>query len=77
MGPLISKEHKDKVENYINQGIKEGGKLILDGRKYKIQGYENGYFVGPTLFDEVSEKYEHLYKEEIFRVNSIMCNRSR
>ena len=50
MGPLISKEHKEKVENYISIGEEEGAKLILDGRNYKIQGYENGYFVGPTLF---------------------------
>ena len=65
MGPVISKEHKDKIENYINLGEKEGAKLILDGRNYKIQGYENGNFVGPTLFDKVNKDMT-IYKEEIF-----------
>ena len=65
MGPLISKEHKEKVENYISIGEKEGAKLILDGRNYKIQGYENGYFVGPTLIDNVTQDMT-IYKEEIF-----------
>ncbi len=65
MGPVISKEHKEKIENYISIGIKEGAKLIEDGRDYKIQGYENGYFVGPTLFDYVSKNMT-IYKEEIF-----------
>jgi len=65
MGPVISKEHKSKIENYISQGEKEGAKLILDGRNYEIQGYENGSFVGPTLFDEVNKDMT-IYKEEIF-----------
>ena len=65
MGPVISSEHKQKIENYISKGVEEGAKLILDGRNYKIQGYENGYFVGPTLFDNVQENMT-IYKEEIF-----------
>ena len=65
MGPVISKEHKQKIENYIDSGLKEGAKLVLDGRNLKIQGYENGYFVGPTLFDEVTKDMK-IYKEEIF-----------
>ena len=65
MGPVISKEHKDKIENYIDIGAKEGAKLILDGRNCNIQGYENGYFVGPTLFDNVTKNME-IYKNEIF-----------
>ena len=65
MGPLISKEHKIKVENYISKGIAEGATLLADGRNFKIQGYENGYFVGPTLFDNV-DKDMTIYKEEIF-----------
>jgi len=65
MGPLISKEHKEKVESLINAGEKEGAKLILDGRNYNIQGYENGFFVGPTLFDNVTNKMS-IYNEEIF-----------
>ncbi len=76
MGPVISKEHKEKIENYIDIGINEGANLILDGRNLKIQGYENGYYVGPTLFDNVTTKMK-IYEEEIFgpvlsvvRVNS-------
>ena len=65
MGPVISREHKQKIENYISSGIEEGAKLILDGRNLKIQGYENGYFVGPTLFDHVGKDMK-IYKEEIF-----------
>ena len=65
MGPLISREHKEKVENYISVGIKEGAKIIEDGRNYIIQGYENGFFVGPTLFDHVNKDMK-IYKEEIF-----------
>ena len=65
MGPVISNEHKDKIENYISIGEKEGAKLILDGRGIKIQGYENGYFVGPTVFDNVKTDMT-IYKEEIF-----------
>ncbi len=65
MGPVISREHKEKIENYISIGIKEGAKLVEDGRNYKIQGYENGYFVGPTLFDFVTKDMT-IYKDEIF-----------
>ena len=76
MGPVISQEHKEKIFNYIDIGEKEGAKLVLDGRNINIQGYENGYFVGPTLFDNVSQNMK-IYKDEIFgpvlsviRVNS-------
>ena len=65
MGPVISKEHKNKIYNYIEDGINEGAKLILDGRNLKIQGYENGHFVGPTIFDHVKDKMK-IYKEVIF-----------
>ena len=65
MGPVISAEHKEKIENYIQSGINEGAELVADGRNYKIQGYENGYFVGPTLFDKVKSNMQ-IYKEEIF-----------
>ncbi len=70
MGPVISKDHKLKIEDYITIGLKEGANLKLDGRKCKIQGYENGYFVGPTLFDNVDEKMT-IYKEEIF--GPVLC----
>ena len=65
MGPLISADHKKKVINYINTGINEGADLILDGRNIKLQGYEHGFFVGPTLFDNVTKDMT-IYKEEIF-----------
>ena len=65
MGPVISKEHLEKIKFYINSGVKEGAKLILDGRNLKIQGYENGYFLGPTIFDNVTENMS-IYKNEIF-----------
>ena len=65
MGPVISKEHKEKIIKYIDIGEKEGATLLLDGRKIKIQGYENGYFVGPTLFDNVKPNMK-IYQDEIF-----------
>ena len=65
MGPVISLEHKNKIEKYIDIGVKEGATLIEDGRNYKIQGYENGYFIGPTLFDNVKKEMT-IYKDEIF-----------
>ena len=48
MGPLISKQHLEKVTDYINTELKKND-LILDGRNYKLQGYENGYFTSPTF----------------------------
>tara|TARA_A100001011_G_C14296439_1_gene838651 strand:+ start:658 stop:2145 length:1488 start_codon:yes stop_codon:yes gene_type:complete len=65
MGPVISKEHKDKILSYIETGIKQGANLLLDGRKISIQGYEKGFFVGPTLFDNVTSNMD-IYKNEIF-----------
>ncbi len=65
MGPLISKIHKDKVLNYISKGKDEGAKIILDGSNFSLQGYENGFFVGPTLFDKVNKEMT-IYKDEIF-----------
>lgn len=65
MGPLISKEHKAKVESYIEAGIAEGATLVVDGRGLKLQGHEDGYFVGPTLFDHVRPGMK-IHREEIF-----------
>lgn len=76
MGPLISKQHADKVTEYINAGVQEGATLLADGRNFTVVGNEQGYFVGPTLFDNVKSGMR-IYKEEIFgpvlsvvRVNS-------
>lgn len=65
MGPLISKAHLEKVSGYIDQGVSAGAKLVVDGRNYKVKGYENGYFIGGSLFDNVTPEMT-IYKEEIF-----------
>ena len=65
MGPLVTKEHLEKVKSYVDIGTKEGAKLIVDGRNLKLQGYENGYYMGGCLFDHV-KKNMRIYKEEIF-----------
>jgi malonate-semialdehyde dehydrogenase (acetylating) / methylmalonate-semialdehyde dehydrogenase len=65
MGPLVTKEHYEKVRGYVDTGVKEGAKLTVDGRGLKLQGYENGYFLGGCLFDEVQPSMR-IYKEEIF-----------
>ncbi len=65
MGPLVTKQHLDKVKGYIDAGVTEGAKLVVDGRDFRMQGYENGYFVGGTLFDNVTPDMK-IYKEEIF-----------
>jgi malonate-semialdehyde dehydrogenase (acetylating) / methylmalonate-semialdehyde dehydrogenase len=65
MGPLVTAQHRDKVKNYIDIGEREGAKLVVDGRGFRMQGYENGYFLGGTLFDNVTTDMT-IYKEEIF-----------
>jgi len=65
MGPVISAQHRDKIVGYIASGVEQGAKLITDGRGIKVPGHENGFFVGPTLFDNVSTEMK-IYKEEIF-----------
>ena len=65
MGPLITKEHLDKVKNYVDIGVKEGAKLIVDGRKLNLQGFDKGFFMGGCLFDHVKKSMK-IYKEEIF-----------
>lgn len=64
-GPLVTKTHLEKVENYVSLGIAEGAKLLVDGRNFKMQGYENGFFIGGCLFDEVTPRMR-IYREEIF-----------
>jgi malonate-semialdehyde dehydrogenase (acetylating)/methylmalonate-semialdehyde dehydrogenase len=65
MGPLVTKQHFEKVKSYVDLGVKEGAKLVVDGRSLKLQGYENGYFLGGCLFDNVKPEMR-IYKEEIF-----------
>ena len=65
MGPLVSGAHLAKVKGYIDQGVAEGADLVVDGRDFKMQGYENGYFVGGSLFDRVTKDMV-IWREEIF-----------
>ena len=65
MGPLVTREHLEKVKGYVDLGVKEGAKLVVDGRNLKLQGYENGYYIGGCLFDNVKRDMR-IYKEEIF-----------
>lgn len=65
MGPVISQIHKEKIIGYIDSGVEQGADLLIDGRSLSVDGFENGYFVGPTLFDNVSPEMT-IYKEEIF-----------
>jgi len=65
MGPLVTSAHRDKVAGYVDTGVAEGAKLVLDGRNIKIGGYENGFFLGTTLFDQVKPEMK-IYRDEIF-----------
>jgi malonate-semialdehyde dehydrogenase (acetylating) / methylmalonate-semialdehyde dehydrogenase len=65
MGPLVTKQHFDKVTAYVAQGVAEGAKLLVDGRNVKVAGHEAGYFLGPCLFDHVKPGMK-IYQEEIF-----------
>jgi len=65
MGPLVTKAHLEKVTGYVDLGIKEGAKLIVDGRNINLQGFENGFYIGGCLFDNVKPSMQ-IYKEEIF-----------
>jgi malonate-semialdehyde dehydrogenase (acetylating)/methylmalonate-semialdehyde dehydrogenase len=65
MGPIVSKAQRDKIVGYIDSGVEQGASLVVDGRGFKLQGYENGFFVGGTLFDHVKPDMK-IYKEEIF-----------
>jgi malonate-semialdehyde dehydrogenase (acetylating)/methylmalonate-semialdehyde dehydrogenase len=65
MGPLVTGAARDKVSGLIETGVNEGAKLALDGRGVRVEGHEDGFFVGPTLFDEVQTHME-IYKQEIF-----------
>ncbi len=64
-GPLVTRTHMQKVRDYVELGLKEGATLAVDGRNFKLQGYENGFFMGGCLFDNVTPEMR-IYKEEIF-----------
>jgi malonate-semialdehyde dehydrogenase (acetylating)/methylmalonate-semialdehyde dehydrogenase len=64
-GPLVTAAHREKVKAYIDQGVAEGARLLVDGRDFKLQGYENGYYLGGSLFDHVKPEMK-TYQDEIF-----------
>jgi malonate-semialdehyde dehydrogenase (acetylating) / methylmalonate-semialdehyde dehydrogenase len=64
-GPVVNAAHKQRIENYIQMGVDEGAELVVDGRGFSLQGHEEGFFVGPTLFDHVKPTMQ-TYQEEIF-----------
>jgi malonate-semialdehyde dehydrogenase (acetylating)/methylmalonate-semialdehyde dehydrogenase len=64
-GPLVTREHRARVEKYIQLALEEGSELVLDGRGYRMKGHENGFFLGPTLLDRVTPNMKS-YQEEIF-----------
>ena len=65
MGPLVTRDHLNKVKGYVDIGVEEGADLIVDGRDYSLQGYEEGFFIGGCLFDNVTTDMR-IYQEEIF-----------
>ena len=65
MGPLVTSAHRDKVKSYIDAGAAEGAAVVVDGRGLKVAGHENGFFLGPTLFDRVTPEMS-IYTDEIF-----------
>ncbi|BBT18971.1 CoA-acylating methylmalonate-semialdehyde dehydrogenase [Metapseudomonas otitidis] len=70
MGPLVTAAARDKVVGYIDDGVAAGAKLVVDGRGYRVAGHEDGYFVGGTLFDNVTADMR-IYQEEIF--GPVLC----
>ena len=65
MGPLITRVHRDKVKGYVDAGVGEGAKLVMDGRGLRVSGHEDGFFLGPCLFDSVKPEMS-IYQDEIF-----------
>ncbi|MBP7334894.1 CoA-acylating methylmalonate-semialdehyde dehydrogenase [Niveispirillum sp.] len=64
-GPVVTAQHKARIERYIAMGVEEGAELVVDGRGLSLQGHEEGYFLGPTLFDHVRADMQ-AYRDEIF-----------
>jgi malonate-semialdehyde dehydrogenase (acetylating)/methylmalonate-semialdehyde dehydrogenase len=70
MGPVVTAQHKAKIEGYIEDGVQSGARLLVDGRGLKVPGHDNGFFLGGTLFDHVTPEMK-IYKEEIF--GPVLC----
>ncbi|HEX8389730.1 MAG TPA: CoA-acylating methylmalonate-semialdehyde dehydrogenase [Sphingomonas sp.] len=64
-GPVVTQQHKERVENWIQTAVDEGSELVVDGRGFQLQGHEKGFFIGPTLLDRVTPEMRS-YQEEIF-----------
>jgi malonate-semialdehyde dehydrogenase (acetylating)/methylmalonate-semialdehyde dehydrogenase len=65
MGPLVTREHLERVRGYIDLGIREGATLVTDGRQHAVPNHESGFYLGATLFDHVTAQMR-IYREEIF-----------
>lgn len=70
LGPVVNQKHKESILNWIAKGIEEGGELVLDGRNVKVPGFENGFYLGPTIFDNITENMT-IGSEEIF--GPVLC----
>ncbi len=70
MGPLVTRQHLDKVRGYVDAGVEEGAELVVDGRGLRVAGHEDGYFIGGCLFDRVTAEMR-IYREEIF--GPVLC----
>jgi len=70
LGPVITPEAKARINGLVDSGVDQGAKLVVDGRNFSLQGYEDGFFVGPSLFDDVTTDMD-IYKEEIF--GPVLC----
>ncbi len=70
MGPLVTSAHRDKVRGYVDQGVREGAELVVDGRALQVDGHPDGFFLGPCLFDRVTSSMR-IWREEIF--GPVLC----
>jgi len=70
MGPLVTREHLERVRGYVDLGVQEGARLVVDGRELRVKGHEQGYYLGPCLFDHVRSDMR-IYREEIF--GPVLC----
>src|SRR5512135_435283 len=70
MGPLVTREHLERVRGYVDLGVQEGASLVVDGRDLRVKGAEQGYYLGPCLFDQVTPDMR-IYREEIF--GPVLC----
>jgi malonate-semialdehyde dehydrogenase (acetylating)/methylmalonate-semialdehyde dehydrogenase len=70
MGPLVTREHLERVRSYVDLGVQEGASLVVDGRGLRVKGSEHGYYLGPCLFDQVTPGMR-IYREEIF--GPVLC----